>query len=493
MRTNLFNPKKDENRQIVSGHARHRGRSGLHRRGGGKSVLIETSQLEQTFAAAQTGPKTIAFTALEPWTATLEETTRAGLDWIELDKYEGGAGDTEITITILRENTADRARCAKLTILCGGSRVTILIEQKAAGSDPDDPENPDKPAPATVKYVSRVDYLLIDNCKEETKRETVSQTFKYDERNRVAQIVEEYDLTDKEKGSTLYTLDYTLTGEITVSEHDASDGTLCGKTVALLDEKGRFKEATEITYGSDESARISAEEICSYDSEGRIGKWVSKRSSMDNGNLDSYDENKFFYDAEGLLTRYTYYDSYDNHRFEGEFPAAEFYPNRIANDKTNLDLMFYALAGSSTDLEDPQCLFTLLRLTGGGFGTCLPEKTEGGDDDWATSDIAYDGWPAPNVTVRKSYTYISSTLSEGEHLPLSFTADAEGCITQIAYGQPYAEYLCEYDIVVGSELLHEDMADYPDQYKRYKYEIQNRKTTKQRDIVNPVTISIAYR
>ncbi|MDE5695366.1 MAG: hypothetical protein K2H77_05275, partial [Alistipes sp.] len=120
--------------------------------------------------------------------------------------------------------------------------MTILIEQKAAGSDPDDPENPDKPAPAAVKYVSRVDYLLIDNCKEETKRETISQTFKYDEHNRVAQIVEEYDLTDKEKGSTLYTLDYTLTGEITVSEHDASDGTLCGKTVALLDEKGRFKE-----------------------------------------------------------------------------------------------------------------------------------------------------------------------------------------------------------------------------------------------------------
>lgn len=29
--------------------------------------------------------------------------------------------------------------------------------------------------------------------------------------------------------------------------------------------------------------------------------------------------------------------------------------------------------------------------------------------------------------------YISSTVSEGEYLPLSFTTDAEGCITQIAY------------------------------------------------------------
>ena len=436
----------------------------------------------------------MSFTAPAPWTATLEKTTRAqsdGLSWIELDKYEGKAGKTSITIRILESNVSGESRYAKITILCGDSRITIEIEQRTEGDDPDTPDNPDKPTPATVKYVSRVDYLLIDNCKEETKRETVSQTFKYDERNRVAQIIEEYDLTEKEKGSTLYTLDYTLTGEITVSEHDASDGTLCGKTVALLDEKGRFKEAAQTTY--DGSVRISAEEICTYDSEGRIGKWVSKHSSTDDGNLDSYDENKFFYDAEGLLTRYTYYDSYDNHEFEGEFPAAEFYPNRIANDKTNLDLMFYALAGSSADLDDPQVLFTLLRLTGGGFGTCLPEKTEGGDDDWVTPGIAYEGWPTPNVTVHESYTYISSTVPEGERLPLSFTTDADGCITQIAYNSPYAEYLCEYDIVVGSELLHEDMADYPDGDKRYKYEIQNRKTTKQRDIVNPTTIDITYR
>lgn len=460
-------------------------------------ALTDSSQSSLIFTADR-ADRTVSFTAPAPWTATLEKTTRAqsdGLSWIELDKYEGKAGKTSITIRILESNVSGESRYAKITILCGDSRITIEIEQRTEGDDPDTPDNPDKPTPAAVKYVSRVDYLLIDNRKEETKRETVSQTFKYDERNRVAQIVEEYDLTEKEKGSTLYTLDYTLTGEITVSEHDASDGTLCGKTVALLDEKGRFKEATEITYGYDESARISAEEICSYDSEGRIGKWVSKHSSMDNSNLDIYDENKFFYDAEGLLTRYTYYDSYDNHGFEGEFPAAEFYPNRIANDKTNLDLMFYALAGSSTDLEDPQCLFTLLRLTGGGFGTCLPEKTEGGSD-WTTPDIAYEeGWPTPNVTVRKSYTFISSTLSEGEHLPLSFTTDADGCITQIAYGIPYKEYLFEYDIVVGNELLYEDMAQpgYPEEYKRYKYEIKNEKTTKQRDIINPVTINIAYR
>ncbi|MDE6446032.1 MAG: hypothetical protein K2L06_04120 [Alistipes sp.] len=465
------------------------------RNGGGNLALTDSSQSSQIFSADR-ADRTVSFTAPASWTATLEETTRAqsdGLSWIELDKYEGPAGKTSITIRILESNTSGQSRYAKITIVCGDSRISIEIEQRPEGDDPDTPDNPDKPAPAAVKYISRIDYLQVDNCEEEQKRETASQTFEYDDRNRVAQIIYKYDQSWKESGTLLYTLDYTVADEITVTIDDVDNGSssILEKIDAKLDEKGRFKEATQTTY--DGSARISAEEICTYDSEGRIGGWVSKYSSTGDGNLDSYDENKFFYDAEGLLTRYTYYDSYDNHEFEGEFPAAEFYPNRIANDKTNLDLMFYALAGSSADLDDPQVLFTLLRLTGGGFGTCLPEKTEGGDDDWVTPGIAYEGWPTPNVTVHESYTYISSTVPEGERLPLSFTTDADGCITQIAYNSPYAEYLCEYDIVVGSELLHEDMADYPDGDKRYKYEIQNRKTTKQRDIVNPTTIDIIYR
>lgn len=275
---------------------------------------------------------------------------------------------------------------------------------------------------------------------------------------------------------------------------DASDGSLLGKTAARLDEKGRIKEASETTYDEEAKGRLSGEEICTYDSEGRIGGWLSKHSRMGDGNLDTYSENKFFYDAEGLLTRYTYYDSYDNDGWEEELPAAQFYPNRIVNDKSNLDFMFYALSGTIDGLEDPQALFSLLRLTGEGFGKCLPEKTDSGESDDRVSSVI-DGWPTPNVTIRKSYTYTECTLGEDERLPLGFTTDADGCITQMAYKVPYAEYLCEYDIVVGSELLYDEMAepDFPEEYKRYKYEIKNEKTTKQRDIVNPVTIGIAYR
>lgn len=493
---NSFKSKKDEIRKTVPCNARYRSGSGLHQRGGGKSVLIDASQLNQTFTAAQTGETTVAFTALEPWTATLEETTRAEPAWVGLDKYAGDAGEASITITILEENTTDKTRTATLTITCGDTRVTIRIEQRAADDAPDNPDNPDNPnPPASVKQVYRIDYLLIDNCEKEQRRETVSQTFRYSD-DQVAEILEEYDLS-KEKGSTLYRIDYSAAGKIKVTVTDTSDGKneRISLTEALLDEKGRMTESVRTDYNSDGGTYYSNKVNCTYDSEGRIGAWRSAYSYMGDGNLNAYSENKFFYDAEGLLTRYSYFDSQDNDGFEGQFPAAEFYPNRIANDKANLDFMFLAMTGSSYDLDDPQVLFSLLRLTGGGFGTCLPEKTQADSDDNATPGIAYDGWPTPNVTVHESYTYVAGTLQEDEYLPLNFTMDADGSITRMAYEVPYAEYLHEYDIVVGDELLHEDMAqpDYPEEYKRYKYEIKNRKTTKQRDIVNPVTIDITYR
>lgn len=82
-----------------------------------------------------------------------------------------------------------RIALRQITIVCGSYRIAIEIEQKGHGSDnPDNPNDPDTP-PTDYKYVARVDYKLTDN-REEGATTTVSQSFDYDEENRVARITE---------------------------------------------------------------------------------------------------------------------------------------------------------------------------------------------------------------------------------------------------------------------------------------------------------------
>lgn len=460
-------------------------------------ALTDSSQSSLIFTADR-ADRTVSFTAPAPWTATLEKTTRAqsdGLSWIELDKYEGKAGKTSITIRILESNVSGESRYAKITILCGDSRITIEIEQRTEGDDPDTPDDPDKPTPATVKYVSRVDYLLIDNRRGGVKTIDVL-TYSYDERNRIVRISDtynsenEYDSYNKNNGTTLYTLDYTVAEEITVRISDETDTKPYEKWIARLDDQGRVSEIREYDYESETT--LSTISTLFYNDDGTLSTLRRNYSSYGQNYIN---ENKFSYDAEGLLVRNSYSDSYDGGEvFRTELPADEFYPNRIANDKANLDFTIMIIAGVP-EIESSDTFFCTLRRAG-SFGKCLPEKTENDETSQSPQLPPTDyGWDTPNVTIHKTITYFEDTLKENEYLPVDFTTAADGCITQIAYGIPYKEYLFEYDIVVGSELLYEDMAQpgYPEEYKRYKYEIKNEKTTEQRDIINPVTINIAYR
>lgn len=119
---------------------------------------------------------------------------------------------------------SSESRFAKITIVCGSYRIAIEIEQKGHGSDnpdnPNDPDDPDTP-PTDYKYVARVDYKLTDN-REEGATTTVSQSFDYDEENRVARITENYHSTDeysyKDNGTEIYTFDYTIANEVSVRQ-----------------------------------------------------------------------------------------------------------------------------------------------------------------------------------------------------------------------------------------------------------------------------------
>ena len=114
-------------------------------------VLDKTTPTSQTIYSDETSAKEgISFTATENWAAVVNDiSTRAEgrVDWLELSQYNGGPGTYTLGITIAKNDTGSD-RKAEIKIVCGGTTITVIVEQKAvtsdeAGKEPGvDPEKP---------------------------------------------------------------------------------------------------------------------------------------------------------------------------------------------------------------------------------------------------------------------------------------------------------------------------------------------------------------
>lgn len=114
-------------------------------------VLDKSTPSSQTIYSDETSAKEgISFTATENWVAVVNDiSTRAEgrVDWLELSQYNGGPGTYTISIKIAKNDTGSD-RKAEIKIVCGGTTITIVVEQKSvtseeAGKDPGvDPEKP---------------------------------------------------------------------------------------------------------------------------------------------------------------------------------------------------------------------------------------------------------------------------------------------------------------------------------------------------------------
>ncbi len=115
----------------------------------------ETKPVQQVYADEQQGPAPIKFTATGPWTATVAAVpTKAEggseVDWLKLSAYKGGAGEVSLTME-LQPNLTGQDRKAEIRIACGGTVITITVEQKGTTESGEKPEDPDKPAPEPIE------------------------------------------------------------------------------------------------------------------------------------------------------------------------------------------------------------------------------------------------------------------------------------------------------------------------------------------------------
>lgn len=464
------------------------------KRGGGNSLIVNDSELTKTFDADTSDPQILRFRALEPWTATLEETTRASQpDWIGLSSYGGEAGDVAITITILKENGSENPRYAKITIRSGETtRIGITIEQKgtARGDDPDKPD-PDKP----LKYVKRIVQRCVDNGSSKSTT-SLTQDYTYDAQHRVVRIDEtEIETSESSEGGDsapwLYELEYSADGGVTASISE--DGEVMARIQAKLDDAGRVTECSTRELGSDPDGPkfyLSSTSFYTYDTSGRLTRWRRNYTPYDyDSPLSYYMENELAY-TDGLFVRLTGFDSQEGQTHDRRFSAEEYYARRYRADRTNIGLASMLIDGAIGCMYDDFSLFMTLGMAG-SLGDCLPERTWGGDD----SDVAgwaEEGWYEPNVTISRSYTYEESADTGAEDFPLAFTLDDDGCVTRVAWEQPYEVHTVTYDLVVGDELLHPEMAEWPAEQRRYKARRENLKDTVTGSYVNTSTIELEY-
>ena len=224
--------------------------------GGPSSIVIDKDQQNQTAYADDT-EKTIRFEATEAWHTEVDYTATKATEtvekWVSLDPASGEAG--EITIKLaLSTNYTGTDRKATIHIICGGTTITVIIEQKG---ETENGEVPDEDSPADG--VRKISEIITS-----TDGEPNHIVFTYDEQGRVQECSLYKEISGQKKTEYVTTLTY-------------SEDRIVKKTQAYNDS---YTTGTT-TYSL---------------SEGRIGK---ARAETDNFDCDTW-----YYDSEGNMTKY---------------------------------------------------------------------------------------------------------------------------------------------------------------------------------------------
>lgn len=239
---------------------------------GDSTIIIAKDQQNQTAFADDTD-KTIRFTATQDWRTEVDYTgTKATEPWVTLDPPSGEAGEVTVSVTLGKNFTGVNRR-AVIKIICGGTTITVIIEQKAEtenGEIPD--EQPDLPEPgphpdarriAEVRTYEDGDYRVF---------------FNYDDKGRITK----YYMCENGSEQNIYEYTYVYESEERITEHFTSRDNayiLSGNLTYTL-ENGRITGAEGIQEDHD-NRRDEVRIICEYDAEGQMIK------SMDNNTTET--------------------------------------------------------------------------------------------------------------------------------------------------------------------------------------------------------------
>lgn len=235
-------------------------------------VTIDKKQLSQT-AYADEADKTISFQAAKAWRTEVNySTTKAGGNaeqWITLDPPSGEAGEVTIKVS-LDVNTTGKDRQATISIICGGTTVTVVIEQKAETSSGE--------ALQRKKLVASVAIHTVKHWVESDDESDELYTFSYDNRNRLT----EQRYKDNNNIEWLHQFSYSGSNEVKVKYTEVRNDYEEENWVLTLNEKGAVTRLeAENTYTEDHDVYNLA-----YDAEGYLVKETREDSHVVSHSVD---------------------------------------------------------------------------------------------------------------------------------------------------------------------------------------------------------------
>ena len=370
-----------------------------------------------------------------------------------------------------------KSETMKIVNYCFVSLAALLMSVSCArivGGDDHSSSDPEKGPLMDRKCVSSIDYRYtntVPGYEDESIHYTL--TYDYDDRNRVARIVEVKDDENNPDNS------YICSHMFSYDDESYTDVTSYGKVVISTGGRSYYMNIDDGKVMRARSWDNSYTQGFTYDEDGNfVGVNTINGSVMVNVSL-TYDD--------GLLIRHT-----GPRENEDVYDPDIYYPHRYPNDKTNVDFNMFLLKGDPSLAGDLCSLLVSLRMCGNFGNSCVEVGGRGQEPDLLPPATYY--LPDPDFSQHQSGTMM---MMNNGFWTAVYEFDADGCPVKISYDVVYDVVSFEYDEVADTSEsfpYDPDLGEDGDDDKVWYRVIQKNYTeTKTGEIRCPAVYTITYK